>query len=152
MNIKLLKTIKDEFILDINSIHGLPHWERVEKIGSYLVKHTGADKEVVKLFAYLHDSKRANEDEDPNHGLRAVLFIRELHKNGLLGSSDEQLEQLCFACENHTDSSIKSNDITIQVCWDADRLDLGRVGIIPDKNFLNTDIAKQFNFNKEISI
>ncbi len=151
MNTKLLKIIKSQFALDIDSIHGLSHWEKVKKIGNYLAKHTGADKEVIKLFAYLHDSKRVNEDNDPSHGLRAALFAQELHKNGLLGISREQLGQLCFACENHTNSNIKSDDITIQTCWDADRLDLWRVGIIPDKRFLNTDIAKQF-VNKEILI
>jgi uncharacterized protein len=29
-------------------------------------------------------------------------------------------------------------DATIQSCWDADRLDLGRVGIEPSKQYLST--------------
>ena len=33
--------------------------------------------------------------------------------------------------------------MTIQTCWDADRLDLGRVGMMPDPRFLSTEIAKR---------
>ena len=32
--------------------------------------------------------------------------------------------------------------IKVQTCWDADRLDLGRVGIYPDAQFLCTNTAK----------
>lgn len=35
-----------------------------------------------------------------------------------------------------------STDPTIQSCWDADRLDLGRVGIIPLPRFLSNEAAK----------
>ena len=34
-------------------------------------------------------------------------------------------------------------DVTIQTCWDADRLDLGRVGIYPSPEYLSTEIAKR---------
>ncbi|MBT5083254.1 MAG: hypothetical protein HOM62_22025 [Rhodospirillaceae bacterium] len=34
-------------------------------------------------------------------------------------------------------------DITVQTCWDADRLDLGRAGIVPDPRYLCTDAAKE---------
>jgi uncharacterized protein len=34
-------------------------------------------------------------------------------------------------------------DITIQTCWDADRLDLGRVGVFPDAARLCTGAARR---------
>jgi uncharacterized protein len=34
-------------------------------------------------------------------------------------------------------------NITVQTCWDADRLDLGRVGTTPDPRYLCTAAAKQ---------
>jgi hypothetical protein len=34
-------------------------------------------------------------------------------------------------------------DVTVQTCWDADRLDLGRVGIVPDPARLCTAAAKE---------
>ena len=33
--------------------------------------------------------------------------------------------------------------ITIGTCWDADRLDLGRVGIIPSSDFMSTQAGKE---------
>ncbi len=35
-----------------------------------------------------------------------------------------------------------AGDITVQTCWDADRLDLGRVGITPNPRWLCTACAK----------
>ncbi len=44
-----------------------------------------------------------------------------------------------------------STSATIQSCWDADRLDLGRVGIIPNKRFLSDEatllIDEAFNMS-----
>ena len=33
-------------------------------------------------------------------------------------------------------------DVTVQTCWDADRLDLGRVGTTPKAEYLCTDAGK----------
>jgi len=33
--------------------------------------------------------------------------------------------------------------ISIGTCWDADRLDLGRVGVIPSVNFMSTPAGKE---------
>jgi uncharacterized protein len=45
----------------------------------------------------------------------------------LIGLSDERLDLLDLACRGHTDDRT-SDDPTIGVCWDADRLDLCRLG------------------------
>ena len=55
--------------------------------------------------------------------------------------SDEEFDLLYEACAGHTDGDTKA-DITIQTCWDADRLDLGRVGIMPAPEKLCTAAAK----------
>jgi uncharacterized protein len=34
-------------------------------------------------------------------------------------------------------------DVTVRTCWDADRLDLGRVGVTPDPILLCTDVARR---------
>ena len=36
-----------------------------------------------------------------------------------------------------------TGDITVQTCWDADRLDLGRVGVYPEPARLCTDAARR---------
>lgn len=140
---KLESAIKTAFSLPLDSAHGLKHWQNVAKIGKYLAQETGADSKVVELFAYLHDSKRENGDHDKNHGLRASEFVRALYDKELIKITEEQFWQLNFACKYHNQSALHSDDITIQICWDADRLDLWRFGIEPEKEFLNTDFAKR---------
>jgi len=142
-NVALLNLIVGQFKLDIKGDHGISHWRKVYEISNYLAKETRADIAVVSFFAYLHDAKREDDVYDLQHGHKAGDFIKELHSKHLLPLSEGQLERLGMACKFHADSGIKSNDITIQTCWDADRLDLWRVGVVPDKKFLNTDFAKQ---------
>lgn len=142
-NIELLNLVFSQFKLDIDGDHGISHWRNVLKIGNYLAKETKADIKIVNLFAYLHDSKKENDAYDPEHGRKAAVFAQELFAKKLLPLSSEQLDKLVFACQYHADAVAKSNDITIQTCWDADRLDLWRVGVMPDKKLLNTDFAKQ---------
>jgi uncharacterized protein len=59
----------------------------------------------------------------------------------MLRLADEQLELLAFACAHHTDGLTEA-DVTVQTCWDADRLDLGRVGIVPNPEQLCTPAAR----------
>ena len=49
---------------------------------------------------------------------------------------------LLEACETHT-SEKDSDNVTIQTCWDSDRLDLGRVGITPHPSRLCTPAARR---------
>ena len=48
---------------------------------------------------------------------------------------------LTEALKYHSDGYTEA-DITVQVCWDADRLDLGRVGLRPRADRLCTNTAK----------
>jgi uncharacterized protein len=49
---------------------------------------------------------------------------------------------LHYACSFHT-GGLTDADPTVQACWDADRLDLGRVYITPDPRYLCTPVAKR---------
>jgi len=142
MNEHLFQKILSQFKLGQNSIHGIKHWERVEQLGLMLAKKTGADPYVISLFAFLHDSKRENELADPEHGLRSADFVNELYKAREIIASEKQLKQLLYACRYHSNPNAKSDDITVMTCWDADRLDLWRVGETPDPKWLKTDAAR----------
>ncbi len=131
----LLQDIRSQLSIDPHGIHGLAHWSRVQHHGSVLAEACGADRLVVELFGWLHDCRRENEDHDPEHGSRAVDYIRVL--NGCYFSLDRhQFETLRIAVSDHS-KGLMHDDPTIQCCWDADRLDLGRVGIKPDPAFLS---------------
>ena len=58
-------------------IHGLKHWTSVLENGRKLAAETGANLKVVELFSVLHDARRENENDDPEHGHRAAALARE---------------------------------------------------------------------------
>ncbi len=100
---------------------------------------------MIFLFALLHDSMRENEHRDPEHGPRAAAFAVALHESGLLGVSDAQAEQLRYACSEHADGLV-SSEPTVAACWDADRLDLPRVGIEPRPDLFSTELARTVSY------
>jgi uncharacterized protein len=135
--------LKDHYALNwARSYHGLEHWRRVEYNGLLIAQSNDADRLVVSLFAYLHDSCRVNEMRDQDHGYRAKMFIEKELQPQFIHLPHHQLELLTEACAFHTDGLTEA-DVTVQTCWDADRLDLGRVGIKPRAKFLCTPFAKQ---------
>jgi uncharacterized protein len=121
---------------DHYSVHGPDHWRRVERNGCVLTSRTGANVKVVRLFSLFHDSQRENEGWDPDHGKRGAEFARSL-RGSAFDLTDEEFDLLHDACVWHTESH-HHDDPTIGTCWDADRLDLGRVGMIPDPAFMST--------------
>ena len=124
-------------------IHGELHWRTVGANGLWLAEPLdGADTLVIFLFALLHDSMRVNDSIDPEHGPRAAAFAGELHAEGVLPATAAQLETLQYACFEHTNGLV-STDPTVGACWDADRLDLPRVGIQPDPARFSTARAHE---------
>jgi uncharacterized protein len=126
--------------MDHNGFHGFDHWMRVLHNGRLLADAENANLKVVELFCLLHDARRLNEDEDPLHGRRAANFAQTLRGVWFDVSGDE-MDLLSEALTYHSDG-YTVGDITVKVCWDADRLDLGRVGIRPAPERLCTDTAK----------
>ena len=118
------------------SIHGISHWDRVAKNADSL-RTSDMDLLVVKAFAYIHDVERVNENDDPQHGPRAAMLVDEIRKTELAFLNDREIWQLKEACRLHT-STWRTEDVTVNACFDADRLDLGRVGITPNPNKMAT--------------
>jgi uncharacterized protein len=143
----LMKVLRENFVLDWGGIHGVNHWERVRENGLRLAQLTGASERVVEAFAFVHDSCRINDSRDSGHGLRAGKLARDLVLRRVLLLAPDELELLVGACEHHTKGAT-TGDITVCTCWDADRLDLGRVGIHPEPQYLCTAPAKDSNVIK----
>jgi uncharacterized protein len=95
---------------------------------------------VVELFFVVHDLCRAHDGNDREHGHRSAALVEEIHELRL-GIGRAQCELLAYACRHHSDGLIDA-DVTVQTCWDADRLDLGRVGIRPQPRRLCTPAAR----------
>jgi len=137
----LWEIVAGQFYTKEYSDHGPEHWRRVERNGLLLATRTGADISVVRLFALFHDSRRESDDWDQGHGARGAKYAASL-RGVAFDLPDELFELLNFACVWHTEGKNHDNP-TIATCWDADRLDLGRVGIIPDSRFMCTDFGRE---------
>ena len=138
---KLSEAVAVQYRAEEDSVHGPSHWRRVERNGLILSYRTGADVLVVRLFAWFHDSRRINDCTDPGHGIRGAEYAASL-RGELFDLEDTAFQSLVYACTWHTDK-VYSEDITIGTCWDADRLDLGRVGVIPFADFMSTQAGKE---------
>ena len=136
----LLDQVRGGFALSLDGIHGEAHWQRVFDNGQRLASQTGADLEIVELFAFLHDAKRRDDGWDREHGQRAAAFVERL-PDSLLPLAAGKRAVLIYAIAHHSDG-LTDGDVTVQTCWDADRLDLGRIGIRPNPKYLCTEAAK----------
>ena len=136
----LLQAILRGYVLPLHGYHGVVQWARVLENGIRVAAANGGDAEVVRLFALFHDSRRVNEDVDHGHGTRGGDLARVL-RGSLVHLDDARFDLLYEACALHTDGHT-TGDPTLLACWDADRLDLGRVGIVPKPELLCTDMAR----------
>jgi uncharacterized protein len=137
----LYEHLKSRYAGGMHSLHGPDHWIRVARNGLYLSDTTGADQDVVVLFALLHDSQRLDDGSDPDHGPRAAEMAAE-YRGEYFDLADDAFALLQYACRWHTHQDFSDN-VTIGTCWDADRLDLSRVGITPLPYYMNTELAKR---------
>lgn len=136
----LIEAVIDQMEVNPRGIHGLSHWARVHANGMFLAAANGADREVVELFALFHDSRRLNDNADPEHGPRGAELAARLHGT-LLILDAQKLATLLTACRLHTTARTHEN-LTVQTCFDADRLDLARIGKVVDPAYLCTAVAR----------
>jgi uncharacterized protein len=143
IDLALVETVLADAWRRDSPAHGEAHWRCVAATGLALVpESSGADPAVVFLFGLLHDTRRENEHYDPGHGLRAAAHTRQLAAARVLPLETPRLDLLCHALELHSDGLV-SEDATVAVCWDADRLHLPRVGIDPDPERFSTALARR---------
>ena len=134
------RVLKDTSVAH-SSIHGPDHWARVERNGLYVAQKTGANKIIVQLFAVFHDCMRQNDYIDPGHGHRGAEYAVQI-KDELINIPSDDFDKFYYACEWHTDKRT-TDDVTVAACWDADRLDIGRVGYILDPQYMNSKPAQE---------
>ncbi len=142
--------------INFNYAHGPAHWQSVYRFGKML--YPGIDKGVLFYFSVFHDFFKSNDFADKSHGKKALTAMPLIKENLKIWNKDKkahnsQIEQLAFAFENHDctiqeyaslTNPLKDNK-NVRACLDADKLDLGRVGIIPESKHLLTEEAKKYN-------
>jgi uncharacterized protein len=132
------------------SIHGPSHWLRVEAFGLNIAKASGADLTVVRLFALLHDSCRQDDGADLEHGPRAAEMLDRIVPT-VFAIDPGRFDLLKEAIRLHT-SGLTSTEPTIGTCWDADRLDIGRVGMTPSAQYMSTEDGKGMAASVDIEL
>lgn len=124
-----------------STVHGPRHAQETAWLGLRLLELSpDADPAVVLMFAVVHDAWRRTDGRDPDHGRRAAAVVRSMEARQL-GLTRQQRAVLADACEGHGDGTTTSQ-ITIAACWDADRLGLWRVGLVPRTELLSLSSSR----------
>jgi uncharacterized protein len=146
---RLWTHVQREFQCDGESVHGPEHWRRVERNGLLVATRSGAVVEVVRLFAVFHDSRREHDGCDETHGALGAAYAASL-RGMLFDLSDEHFQLLHYACTWHAHGGL-TDQPTVGTCWDADRLDLGRVGIKPKAVLMSTDFGREIAAHRSVA-
>lgn len=127
----------------LHGFHGPDHWARVARNAVAVARSIGVDPIVPYVFSLVHDCQREDDGLDPDHGRRAAALIRK--RPALFDFlAPAEVDALARACELHSDGYTEGpGSPEVQSCWDADRLDLARVGIFPDAAYLSTAYAQR---------
>lgn len=87
---------------------------------------------------------------DRDHGPRAAKYAKKLRAH--IPLNDDQFNDLCMACKSHTFGHGRALNKTIATCWDADRLDIGRVGVLPHSDYLINQEAKRIADDRDMKV
>lgn len=146
-----------------STLHGPPHWARVHRFGLALADRIGLSPEgrvCVELFAWLHDLAREDDGPGRKHAVDGAAQIDTILPAIAPPLSPAQLETLRAAIRHHSDGMVAARaweagalecvdwprDLviaTVGCCWDADRLDLPRVGITPTDALMSTAVWRE---------
>lgn len=139
-------------------LYGPAHWARVYRFGLILAEHcalTAAERRCVEVFALTHDLGRVDDNGGNQHALDGAVYFREYagtlfpdldepacnlvetairhHSDGLTADVADRQGMLA-----HLSGERESVRLVIGCCWDADRLDLLRLGMYPRPEKMST--------------
>lgn len=143
-------------------VHGVAHWARVHRFGLTLSKKlnlTEPEKLSIALFAWCHDLARTDDSGNQHHAYDGACYVEEIVNCLFKGFPEDVLQMAQIAIKHHSDSMNAeeaqhagkidtpfSRESTLNVlgcCWDADRLDLLRLNIIPEETRMSTTYWKE---------
>lgn len=114
-----------------DAVHGFDHIERVYHLCEKLGAAEGANLEIVRAAALLHDSQGSAPDgsERPNHHLLSAEFASQVLKDEGWDDSRIQAVQHCIRAHRFRRNGEEPSTIEARVLFDADKLDvIGAIG------------------------
>lgn len=137
-----LETARDWYPQD-DPVHGFDHIVRVYRLAELLAAAEGADMEIVRAAALLHDTQAtawleaaagdaptiSEQERRSNHQQSAALFTQHILQSE--GWSEERIDAVlhCIRAHRFRDESENPGTLEAQVLFDADKLDaIGAIG------------------------
>ncbi len=114
-----------------DAVHGFDHIERVYHLCEKLAEAEGANLEIVRAAALLHDSQGSAPDgsERPNHHLLSAEFAGHILKEEGWEDLRIQAVQHCIRAHRFRHNGEEPSTIEAKVLFDADKLDvIGAIG------------------------
>lgn len=128
-----IRTLAQRLLASDKSSHGWDHAERVWNLCRHIGSAEGADLEVLRPAAYLHDIGRTDEKASGGETCHAVAGARRaralLSRNGYDPETVERIVH-CIASHRFRRNGERPGTLEARVLFDADKLDaIGAVGI-----------------------
>lgn len=116
-----------------------PHLRQVALTAGRLAAALGEDIESAIVAGFLHDCGRTDDGGGTCHAYDSSIIARKA-----IAALDPHLDvdRLCDGIARHADGDV-TQDALIGCLWDADRLDLTRIGVDPDPDLLSTPVARR---------
>ena len=140
------------------STHGRQHWAQVHKLVLALSEQLQLKpwaQACVEVFAWTHELARKNDATEEQHSLESSEYFLRISSRIFPELDTRQRKLIALAIAHHADGTTawehildKGNPIAdledscladiLGCCWDADRLDLLRMGVIPESKIMST--------------
>jgi len=122
-----------------SALHGISHLRQVSLLAGKIASASGADVESAMVAGFLHDAGRTDDFGGNQHALDSAILARPLLIR-LYPHIDADL--VCYAIARHADG-MTTDDPLIGSLWDADRLELKRIGRYVREDLLSTAEGKR---------
>jgi uncharacterized protein len=113
-------------------VHGYEHVVRVYRMAEYLARQEGANPEIVRAAALLHDAQpnHLSESRRHDHQQSAADIASQLLKDEGWTSEAIKSVQHCIRAHRFRDDSENPATLEAQILFDADKLDaIGAIGV-----------------------
>ena len=116
-------------------VHGFEHVLRVYRLAERLAQSEGADLEIVRAAALLHDVTKYQSSEDDSQARPAHHLASADFAEGVLRAESWPAERIaavqhCIRAHRFRDDSEQPQTIEAKVLFDADKLDaIGAIGV-----------------------